>query len=79
MPQGDMDDIAVMDLLLAWEARQLEPETMEQLNIVGRELWIIGTKRKQGHPAVGSDDPQADRVTRCDAGRETTRSIHRLR
>ena len=29
MPQGDMDDIAVMELLLAWEARQLEPETME--------------------------------------------------
>jgi hypothetical protein len=27
-----MDDIAVMDLLLAWEARQLDPETMEQLN-----------------------------------------------
>ena len=29
MPQGDMDDIAGMELLLAREARQLEPETME--------------------------------------------------
>jgi len=29
MPQGDMDDIAVMELLLAREARQINPETME--------------------------------------------------
>ena len=64
MSQGDMDDIAVMDLLLAWDARQLEPETMEQLNIVCRELGVIGAEGKQGHLAIGSDDTQADGVAR---------------
>ena len=59
-----MDNIVVLDLLLAWEARPLEPETMEQHNVVCRKLWVVDAKGKQGHPAVGCDDTPADGVGR---------------
>ena len=60
MPQCQVDHIAVVRVLLARRLGQVEPEAMDQLDIVLRELGRVRPEVKDVCPAVRGDDTEAE-------------------
>src|SRR5215471_9893072 len=60
MPQRQVDHVTVVRVLFARGLRQVEPEAMDELNIVLSELGGVRPKVKNVCPAVRSDDAKAE-------------------
>src|SRR5262245_8908598 len=64
MPECQVDHVAVVRVLFARCLREVEPEAMDQLNIVFSELGRVRPKVKDVGPAVRSDDAKAELTPR---------------
>src|SRR5712691_4606981 len=64
MPQRQVDDVTVVRVLFARCLRQVEPEAMDELDIVLSELGSVRPKVKDVCPAVRSDDAKAELTPR---------------
>ena len=60
MLERQVDHVAVVRVLFARGLRQVEPEAMDELNIVLSELGRVRPKVKDVGPAVRSDDAKAE-------------------
>src|SRR5438445_9046080 len=64
MRQRQVDHVAVVRVLFTRRLRQIEPEAMDQLNIILSELGRVRPKVKDVCPAVRSDNAKAQLTPR---------------
>ncbi len=64
MLERQVDHVAVVRVLFTRGLRQVEPEAMDELNIVLSELGRVRPKVKDVGPAVRSDDTKAELTPR---------------
>jgi hypothetical protein len=64
MPQRQRDHVVVVRVLFARDLRQVEPEAMDELNIVLSKLGYVRAKGKDVCPAVRSDNAKAELTPR---------------